>query len=259
MGRKIKYATKVNKSGALLHDTTTVLSYWDLSKTIKENNEYIVNENVLNKLSRAQIKNILLYFNQRYCNDEEILRSLVYLTQNGFQKQSLDRLLYFFAIQSDPFLHDVVIKIIYPLYADGKIDIYKDYIFKRIQKWIDEGLTTSPWSPSTTMRVTEGVLSTLRDYGILKGKNKKWIEPTFLSNDTFSFIGLYLSNRGLSGKQNLNSEEWKLFLIDSFSVERFFIEAQQDDLLHYQAAGDVIRIEFPFQNLEEYAHYVIEK
>jgi len=254
-----KYATKVNKSGALLHDTKTILSYWDLSKSIKENNEYMINENVLNKLSRVQIKNISLYFNQRYCNDESVLKSLVYFAQNGFPSQSLDRLLYFFAMRSDLFLHDVVIDIIYPYYIDGKYEIYKDDIFNRIQKWVNDGLTTKSWSYSTTKRVTEGISSTLRDYGILKGKQKKRIEPTFLPNDAFSFIALYLSNQGLSGKQNLNSIEWKLFLMDPFSVERFFMDSQQDNLLHYQAAGDVIRIEFPYQKLEEYAQYVIEK
>jgi hypothetical protein len=41
-------------------------------------------------------------------------------------------------------------------------------------------------------------------------------------------------------------------------VERFFIEAHQQHLLAYYAAGSVIRIEFPVETLKEYAHVLLE-
>jgi hypothetical protein len=42
-------------------------------------------------------------------------------------------------------------------------------------------------------------------------------------------------------------------------VERFFIEAHQEHLLGYQAAGSVVRIDFPADTLTDYAHILLEK
>ena len=42
-------------------------------------------------------------------------------------------------------------------------------------------------------------------------------------------------------------------------VERFLIEADQNGLLEYQAAGSVVRIGFPTQSLEEYARVLAGK
>jgi hypothetical protein len=47
---------------------------------------------------------------------------------------------------------------------------------------------------------------------------------------------------------------WHLFYLGESAVERLLVEAQQERWLMYHAAGSVIRVDFPAETLEEYAH-----
>jgi membrane protein DedA with SNARE-associated domain len=42
-------------------------------------------------------------------------------------------------------------------------------------------------------------------------------------------------------------------------VERFFLEANQEHLLGYQAAGSIVRIDFPAADLAEYTHDLLDR
>ena len=80
--------------------------------------------------------------------------------------------------------------------------------------------------------------------------------------ESFAFIALDLLNRTGSGQQVLQTEEWKLFFLPVEGVERFFLEAHQEQLLSYFAAGSVIRLEFPIPQpykLTDYAHVLFER
>ncbi|GAI15836.1 unnamed protein product, partial [marine sediment metagenome] len=240
-------------------DVKAILNEWDDLQSTSDNFNRIRDENVLGKSSRLRIEEILTIFKQRYLVDASVFNSLVIMAQNGLRGQSLDRILYFNATQSDPLLHDVVTKIIYSLYQDGRVDIFTNEVCNKIYEWVKKGRTSKPWSYPTTQRVTRGILSTLRDFGVLQGEVKKRISPKYLPSDAFAFIAFQLYKKGLSGEQILSSHEWKLFLLASTGVERFFIEAHQEDYLQYHAAGSVVRIEFLYEKIEEYAKYVVKR
>jgi hypothetical protein len=62
-----------------------------------------------------------------------------------------------------------------------------------------------------------------------------------------------MHSEGRSGKALLHDPEWRLFLLAEGAVERFFLEAHQEGMLQYYAAGPVVRIDFPVNDLKEYA------
>jgi hypothetical protein len=126
-----------------------------------------------------------------------------------------------------------------------------------VQNWIEQqvasGKTERPWSPSVQRRVVQGLLSALRDFGILEGSVKKQLAYVYLPLEAFAFIAFQLHAEGRSGKALLHDPEWELFLLPEGAVERLFLEAHQEGLLQYYAAGPVVRIDFPVHKLEEYA------
>jgi hypothetical protein len=179
------YSSKIIKAGALLPDTKTLFSTWDTTVTVPENLARIRRENVFGKAARSRVEDILAVFRQRYLSDPEILRALVVLVQKRFPAASLDRILYFHAAQSDPLLHDVVTQWLVPLLGRGIRDIAVDEVQKLISKWVAEGRTTGAWSEVTTRRVAQGLLSTLRDFGVLQGSVRKRIAPPYRAWQVF--------------------------------------------------------------------------
>ena len=250
------YTTTISKAGALLSDTKIVLAHWDLSASSQDNLDRFQSENIFGKESRGRVEDILRIFRLRYLGDEQVTRTLVRLVDQGMPAESLDRILYFHATLSDSLLHDVVTEFIYPLQQRGRYAIHIDELQSTLSKWVKQGKTKTQWSDDTIGRCARGLLSTLRDFGVLQGAVKKTIAPMYLSMPAFAYVAFYLKGQYQSGKQLLDDERWRLFFMSHEAVERFFLEAHQRSLLEYHAAGHVIRVDFPAPSLEEYAHVI---
>lgn len=252
------YTSKIIKAGALLDDTRSLLSQWNQTSSIEENLNRFRIENLLAKSSSSRTKNILSIFRQRYLTEDDVGRALVALVKGRFPAASLDRALYFHATRSDPLLRDVVIEYLVPRRANGITDIGVTDVQQLLLQWCQEGRASRSWSESTARRIAQGLLSTLRDFGILKGAVKKTIAPSYLPTEAFAYIVFYLKQHQPSGAKLVELSDWKLFFLDPEGVERFLIEAHQQNLLEYHAAGTVTRLTFPVETLEEYAHVLTQ-
>jgi len=253
------YSTKIIKAGALLVDTRTMLSNWDFSVSQEDNLLRFQEENIFGKTSRSRVEDILRIFKQRYLRDKQVITSLVHFSSDNASGQILDPILYFLSAQSDDLLHDIVTEILFTFQAEGKMDVSVNELSTILSKWQVEGKMKADWSDATTKRVSEGLMATLRDFGILKGVQNKKIAPILLPTSSFAFIAYYLLKDKKVASDAIQDPEWRLFFLSSLAVERFFMEAHQLELLQYHAAGNIIRIEFPVESIEEYAQYVIER
>jgi Putative inner membrane protein (DUF1819) len=258
LGNK-RYSSKIIKAGALLPDTKLLLETWDTDTDVENNLERVREENLLGKSSRSRVEDVLRVFRQRYLEDPEVLRALVTLVKGGMFAESLDRILYVQAVRSDLLLHVLVVEVL----ADWSTRSDREVRTWEVQNWVDEqvktGNTERPWSFEVQRRVVQGLLATLRDFGVLEGTVKKRIAYLYLPIDAFAFIAFQLVREGRSGERLLNDPEWRLFFLPQGGTERFFLEAHQEGLLEYYAAGHVVRIDFPAKDLEDYAGFLSQR
>jgi hypothetical protein len=248
-----KYTSKILKATALLDDTKVLFSCWDDGISVKQNLQKAKEENIFGKTSRSRVKDILNIFRQRYLLNSDLAEALSVLVKQGFLSESLNLIFYFYSARADSLIFDTVIEILLPMSQIGQNEIHTDEILERIRQWVREGKTETEWSEKTSLRAVQGLLATLRDFGILQGTMKKKISPVYLPVKTFAFIAFQLFIEKHYGEKMLTHPVWRLFFLYRDAVERFFIEAHQEKLLYYYAAGSVIRIEFPVNTLKEYA------
>jgi hypothetical protein len=247
------YSSKIIKAGALLADTKTLLAHWNVASSVHENIERLRRENVFGKASRSRVEDILAIFRQRFLTDESVTSALVVLVRERFPAASLDRILYYYAARADRLLHDVVTEVLVPLQANGIASIDVVELKRPLKLWVDDGKTNGQWSEPTIVRIAQGLLSALRDFGVLQGAVKKRIAPAYLPVEAFAFLMFFLKQHQASGAKLLELPDWTLFFLPREGVERFLFEAHQHDLLEYHAAGTVTRLTFPASTLEEYA------
>lgn len=255
----LSYSSKIIKAGALLGDTKTLLSYWDADVSVAENVERVHRQNVFGKASRSRVEDILAILRQRYLDEESVTKALVVLVQGKFPASALEKILYFHSARADPLLRDTVTKILVPMQKQGLLDINALNIQKSLAKWVEEGKTTGRWSESTITRISQGLLSALRDFGVLQGKINKKISPCFLPVESFAYIVFYLKQHQPSGAKLIELPDWKLFFLTREEVERFLFEAHQRELLEYHVAGSVTRLTFRAKTLEEYANVLTQR
>lgn len=253
------YTSRIIKASALIADTKVLLAEWDLAQSVAENLDRARQENIFGKGSRKRVEDVLRIFRQRYFDDADVGAALVTLTQNGAPAQWMDPLLYFFSAQNDRTLRDIVIEVLYQRHRAGYTDLPVEVVVRAVRNWVAEGKTTTRWGEGTITRVSQGLTATLRDFGVLQGAVNKRLTPIYLPTPSFALIALWLQQRERSGHLVLQSDDWRLFFLPVEGVERFFIEAHQEHLLTYHAAGSVIRIEFPVASLTEYAYVLLER
>jgi hypothetical protein len=252
------YSSKIIKAGALLPDTKALLSTWNPELSVSENLQRVRRQNLLGKASRSRLEDILAIFRQRYLAEETVALALAIIVKRQSSSNTLDRILYFHSARADLLLRDVVIEILVPRWSQGVMEIDVQEIESVLQKWVEEGKTSGHWGDSTVRRVTQGVLSTLRDFGVLQGAVNKRIAPIYLSIQAFAYIAFYLKQHQPSAAKLLDLVDWKLFFLNREGVERFFLEAHQHGLLEYHVAGSVTRLSFPAETLEEYANVLTQ-
>jgi Putative inner membrane protein (DUF1819) len=253
------YSAKIIKAGALIGDTKTLLSHWDVNTSLDANLRRIQSANFFGKASRSRVEDILAIFRQRYLTDKSVIQALVTLARGKFSSGSLERLLYFHSARADQLLHDAVTEILVPMRDKGLLDIGMQDFQRPLSEWVEQGKTVSSWSEITIVRAAQELLATLRDFGVLEGAAKKRIVPIFLPIESFSYIAFYLKQRQPSGAKLIELQDWKLFFLTRDGIERFLFEAHQRELLEYHVAGSVTRLTFPVSTLEEYANVLAQR
>jgi len=253
------YSSKIIKAGALLADTKTLLAHWNPTLPAQANLDRLRRENIFGKASRSRVEDVLAIFRQRFLGEESVTKALVVLVQKRLPGPALDRILYFHAAQADRLLHDVVIEILLPLQARGITQIDLLEIRRALKKWVEAGKTSGKWSDPTIIRIAQGLLSTLRDFGVLQGAVRKRIAPAYLPLAAFVYLAFYFKQHQPSGAKLIELLDWSLFFLPREGVERFLFEAHQHELLEYHAAGSVTRLTFPANSLEQYAHVIAQR
>lgn len=259
--RPAAYSARVIKAGALLPDTKILLAHWDEKCSVDANLARLLRENPFGKTSRSRLEDILAIFRQRYLISSDALSGLVHLARTLSSGKALDRILYFHAVQSDPLLRHVVVEHLWPLYVSGKRTVTVGALTDNLLALARKGKTRTQWREGTARRVAQGVLSLLRDCGILEGVVRKSIASPYLPVAALAYVAFLLTRPpwNLSGQKLVHAEEWRVFLLGPEAVETGLLEAHQARLVEFQAAGSIVRVQFPSDSVEAYARLLASR
>ena len=256
-----KYKARFHHFGAMIDEMRLLVARFDPEAPIDAWVDELIRENVLGKTSRSWTKEVIRgVFIPRFVTGyfENAWKHLRVLEDKGADLSLIRTLMYYHTAKNDLFFYDFVTIELYEGFYMGHLDIAAADVFKFIQKCEPEQFN-KPWSDYVQRRLSRGVMATLRDFGILEGKAKKKIANFFLPIEAFACIAFLIQSTTPSGEMILNHSDWKLFLLNSHSVERMFLEAHQRGLLNYNAAGNIVRIEFMHKSIEELAHDIASR
>ena len=172
--------------------------------------------------------------------------------------QLIRPLYYLYAARAEALIADFVQDLLYTRYSIGSFDVHLEDALHFISQAEVDGHIPQPWSESVRLKVARGLLAALRDFGILEGRRKKRIATPFLPAVPFAHIA-FLLGQETRGAAVLTHPQWQLFLLDRDGVERLFLEADAAGLLRYSAAGSIVRIDFPEENLHAYSRFLAER
>jgi len=250
------YNSHLQKGGALLEDMRLLVRNWQNTNAHGQQ-DAVVAENLLGKRTRARATDTLRYaFLPRFVNGRppqawKIVRKL---EDRHLPLEILRPVYYWITARSERLLYDFVCAELFRCSKSQAQSIKTD----EVCGWISSQLARcgKSWSQTVTTKVAQGVLATLRDFYILEGTVKKRIAPVYLPVESFAYIAFALHQEGVSGLNLVYHHDWSLFLFSPLVVEHMFLEADRHAFLRFQAAGKIIRIDFPVHSFEEMADVV---
>ncbi|MEQ8191975.1 MAG: BrxA family protein [Candidatus Eremiobacterota bacterium] len=250
-----KYTTLLSHGGAMIDEMLVLIERFDPDIEIDKWVDEIVSENVLGKATRAWTKEIITrYFLPRFVENEygNTWKVLKILTSKNVDFSIIRTIMYYHTTKIDSFFYDFIVLDLFERYYSGERYISASEVAEFIKNAPSENFEKS-WSDYLKGRLSRGVMSVLRDFGILEGKAKKKIADFYFPVEAFVYVAFLLHSSISSGEMILKHDDWKLFLLKPLNVERMFLEAHQRDFLIYNAAGNLIRIEFNYNSTEELA------
>lgn len=252
------YTTRLSRCGALVPDLRLLTTLWAEHTSA----DALLASGQLSHLGPARGHELIqcAFLPRFVCSQPPHLwRALAVLERADWSADRIRPLHFYATAMAEPLLTDVVIEKVHPLYASGQVEIDVNDIVAFIESRPDGCFPRGRWNPLSTRRIATALLTVLRDFGLLEGLVKKRLVPITLPLPAFALLARARYDTGGRGIDLLRDRVWALFRLGEVGVERLFIEAHQRGFLAYHAAGSLIRVDFPADDLEGYAQTVVAR
>jgi len=240
-----EFTTRIIKGGALLAETRRLVDVWngDAEETLCR----IRSSETFGK-TQARKKDILVVLRRRFLDaGSEIPDALKRLANDP---TAFRQACYYEAARTDGLLSAFATELLYPWYRQG----HRDLSTADVVGWLGADPRSRVWHPRTRERVARGLLSTLRDFGLLEGAvrgRRKRICVPHLSLRAFGYIALRERPRRPSDRALLQAPVWRWFLLDEQEVRKLFLDADRVGVLRFSEAGRLLRVDWLVRDLRE--------
>src|SRR5262249_12954762 len=176
--------TRIIKGGALLDDTRRFLEAWDPKLGADGNLDRMRRTGALGKRSRSRTADVLALLRQRFVEPAgrviEPLRLLV------GDPRAFREACYYEATRAHALLAAFAGGALFAWHQAGRPEV----TVADALTWLAAAGRTSCWTEPTRLRVARGLLSALRDFGVLEGAVRKRIAPPRLSMRGFAYVAV---------------------------------------------------------------------
>ncbi|HEY8743784.1 MAG TPA: BrxA family protein [Chloroflexota bacterium] len=247
-----RYTSNVIKGSALIPECVRLLQEWREGDDLRSFGERVVTENVLGKTTRSRLRDVLeRVFVSRFLTAEApAIGAAQRLVAQEADSSATAAVLLYHAALTDDLLYDFITQELFDWHEGGRYGVDVGDALSFINRVTAEGLISPPWSEYSRKRAAQGLLATVRDFGLLAGKANKHFAPTFLPFEVFLYVAYHLKDRGVTAARLREHPDWRVFLVSPSEVERQLLEAHQRGHLRYHAAGGIVRIDWAYPSLE---------
>lgn len=247
-----RLSSNIVKAGALIDDTRRFVEVWESGLSLDANLERITASNLLGLPSQKRTYDTLTYaLRPRYVDPgPAVIPGLAALSGNG---PAFRDACYFETTRVDQLLARFAEGPLFEWHEQGRLAISAEDVVDWIGKQAANGQLPN-WSESVTRRVGQGVLSALRDFGMLSGaprSQRKDIDPRPISTAGFAYVAFRLHQDGLSSRALLTSKVWRRWMLHESEVVAMLHRAHGTGALAFESAGTAIRIDWSSDSLVE--------
>lgn len=241
------FTSRIIKGGALLADSRRFLEAWAVDRNPENNFAGLAARRALGK-THVRENAILEILRRRFLDaGPDVMNTLRLLTGDTM---AFREACYYEATRTDLLLAAFAEEPLFNWYQAGR----RELNVSDVDRWLATDPRVPRWNKVTRTRVARGLLSALRDFGILEGivgGRFKRISSGYISMRGFGYVALRERARSVSGRSLLESPVWRRYLLTPEAVRRLFLEGDKLGFVRFVEAGSLVRIDWLVENLEE--------
>lgn len=242
---------KIAHHSTYIDETKTILSTHAEYESYEELEHQVVEGNILNKNTDEYRTNILREVTRRYIPDKEEYREtpLMQVVNSGVRSDVVDWCLYYEFAQ-DPFIRLVTTDFLYPEFERGTLAVQAVDIVEFIESIQENYADLRERSESTINEAATKYLTSLRNFGLLEGTQRKEFAVTYIPDETIAYVVYRLFQKGAnSASEIIEHEDWKLFLMNESEVQRR-IRDISPQYITYEKRGSTERLVRKYDSME---------
>lgn len=246
------YTTQLGAGLGLIEETKILLDLYQPGMTVVELYDTALSSGYFPSVTARRLRNIIAEcFSPRYMKTDSAfhLQSL----SNVMSSQSIKQVFLIHTALANHVLEDFIIEVYWQRYIGGYDEISVDEAKEFVTNAVNEGKTKKPWAESVIKRVSSYVVGCCADYGLLSSSkaSKRTILPVRIQGDVSLYLAYWLHLSGLGDNAVINHSTWQLFGLEPMDVREELKKMAKNNWLIVQSAGEVTRISWQLNTMEE--------
>lgn len=256
------YTTQLQAGLGMIQETHTLLNLWDPNLDINLFQKKVLDSGQLPNVSARRLRNIVgECFAPRYLRIQPPPAINLKRFQTKITSTEISQLFFVYTCRANAVLYDFVKEIYWAAYSSGKGSITNEDAERFVLRANQDNKTFKPWSESTIRRVSGYLTGCCADFGLLEGgaKSDRKILPFRIESLTAVYLTYDLHFSGHGDNSVLSHSDWGLFGMDRSDVLNELKQLALKGWFIIQSAGDVTRIGWQYQNMEELTDALIKR
>jgi len=241
------YSARNTSKGALLKETAQLLEALSSGLSLPEVRAQAQNGTLLHQRAIESRKTIWRRIHYRLFthNIPWVIEDLKKSYRMGEHSPEFVSIIYIHYALRDRLTFDFVTQVVWQQWCEKNLIISRDDLLSLLDQAAETQKQIYQWSESSRRKLAGSILSALRDFGLLRGKQKKAITLPSLPLFTAEHLLRILTMEGVRGSEVLSDPTWRLFLRTPDEVAHILSQLAQVQHIRFERAGRTVVLETP--------------
>lgn len=255
------YTSQLSNGLGLIEETGKLLDLWQPGMTTSELHKVALESGHFPMITARRLLNIVKEcFAPRYLVNGGAPAAHLKILKGPLSTGDLNQFFLLFTSRANAVLADFIRGVYWERYAAGHSDVSNQDAEIFVRRAIAEGKVQKSWAEKTIRNVAGYVTGCCADYGLLERGHKmlRRIQPFRIAPEFGVYLAYDLHTAGLGDNALLGHPDWQLYGLAADEVRDELKRLALQGHFIFQAAGEMIRITWKYQSLEELCHVLAE-
>ena len=241
------YSVRGTAGSPFVRETAQIVGALADGLTVDEVRTQVHDGSILNQQSRVSRQSAWKQIRRRLFSPprEWVLEDLKRALQFGPTSKEFASLLYIHYAIRDRLTFDVITQLLWPKWQAGERAVARESVLMFMDKAAADEPQVLQWSDSTRRKLAGSVLTGLRDFGLVRGVQKKELIQPVVPLLAVEHLLHILTEEGTKGRDIVGDPSWTLFFLTQHATADLLMKLAANGVIRFERGGHTVVLETP--------------